>query len=349
MTSLRRCSSSFTAAALMAAALVPTSALAQTFPYVVSEVSRPFSPLSGGTAVTFSGGTDDGGGLVPLGFTFSYFGNSYTHVNVGVNGIMTFAAACDVATPCSQGSCNTVGVCEETFLATGGFTYPSTFVPNAFVAPFWEDLILNGSATVLSGTVGTAPNRELVVEWRDVPLFNSSTSPSDATFQVRLQEGSNVITISYGSFTSGTDAGSWFGIIGTESPGGQVGLTSRTCSTTSNCRSTDLVSLENTAIEIILPDGAELTGEATGPTGGGTGDPLDFSLTVRNVGVATTTVGFESRVYLSDDATIEATDTLLGTLTFPALATGMVRVRGSPMPPVAGAGMLPSVRSEPMR
>jgi subtilisin family serine protease len=39
------------------------------------------------------------------------------------------------------------------------------------VAPFWDDLYPNGSQNVYWAVVGTAPNRELVVEWRDVPVF----------------------------------------------------------------------------------------------------------------------------------------------------------------------------------
>lgn len=319
MPSLSRCSIPFIA--LAASALAPSSASAQ-FAYVATETNRAFSPLSGGTSVSFTGGTNSGAGLVALGFTFSYFGNDYTHVNIGVDGLLTFAAACDVSTPCTQGSCNATGVCEETTLASGTFAFPRTTTPNRFVAAFWEDLFIRGNAAVTHATLGTAPNRTFVVEWEDIQLRFATTSPSEATFQIRLEEGSNLIGIHYGDFSSGTDSTRWFGIIGAESPDGSRGLTSRTCSSNNNCRATDLANLENKVIEIILPDGAELTGEATGPTGGGPGDPLPVSLTVRNIGTNTTTVGFESRVYISSDATLDRNDTLLGTLNFPALAAG---------------------------
>ncbi|MDX5443492.1 MAG: fibronectin type III domain-containing protein, partial [Hymenobacteraceae bacterium] len=51
--------------------------------------------------------------------------------------------------------------------------------------------------------VGTAPNRVLVVEWKDMSITSSSTT-ADATFQVRLYENTGAIEMVYGDMNVGT-------------------------------------------------------------------------------------------------------------------------------------------------
>ena len=49
---------------------------------------------------------------------------------------------------------------------------PSSAKPNAALYPFWDDLMVDGSASVLTKTTGTAPNRQYIVEWRNVFVFD---------------------------------------------------------------------------------------------------------------------------------------------------------------------------------
>ncbi len=82
---------------------------------------------------------------------------------------------------------------------------------NWFVAPFWDDLnpSASTSAGVYAETVGTAPNRRLVIEWFQVPIQAHSSSTA-VTFEVVLFEGSNQILFQYktldGSESDGSSA-----------------------------------------------------------------------------------------------------------------------------------------------
>lgn len=65
----------------------------------------------------------------------------------------------------------------------------------SLIAPFWDDL--NPSASegdVFYGTLGQAPEREFVIEWRKVRHYDSS---GDATFQVVFFENSSDILFNY--------------------------------------------------------------------------------------------------------------------------------------------------------
>ena len=92
------------------------------------------------------------------------------------------------------------------------FTLPTdTFVD--LVAPFWDDLIVEtpnnarpgetiGAGDVFWTVLGSAPSRELVVEWRGVPhnsTCDSVVQPvcNGATFQVVFFEGSSDILFNY--------------------------------------------------------------------------------------------------------------------------------------------------------
>ncbi len=67
---------------------------------------------------------------------------------------------------------------------------------SAMVAPFWDDLSPSGSQNVYWDVVGTAPNRELVVEWRDVAARGC---PAGGTlkFQTVFFEGTGDILFNY--------------------------------------------------------------------------------------------------------------------------------------------------------
>lgn len=324
----RLLTSSFILAAASVSVLESAPASAQTSQYIATEYSRPFTALSSGMSVSFNNNRV-GSTIVRIPFTFEFFGGNYTWVNIGLNGVINFAEPCGGGVSCPGGSsCNGNSVCQEFSFNTGPpFStprFPSTSLPDGFVAPFWDDLWEGTTSEVEVATIGTAPNREFVIEYRNIERFVNfaAGTNSKATFQIRLEEGTNVIRIHYGSFTSSNDNFRWSGSIGVESPDGDTWLSTRPCSQFDNCSAADLINLSDTVIEILEPDGAELVANAVSPAGGEPNDPLDISLTVTNVGTRTTTVGFEARVYLSTDTTIDRGDRELGVLNFPALEPG---------------------------
>jgi uncharacterized protein (TIGR03437 family) len=70
---------------------------------------------------------------------------------------------------------------------------------NTVVAPFWDDLVAGGTGSpqnVFWQVTGSAPNRELVVEWRDVYRFTCAASET-VKFQVVFTENSSTILFNY--------------------------------------------------------------------------------------------------------------------------------------------------------
>ena len=74
------------------------------------------------------------------------------------------------------------------------------------LAPFWDDLypVKGTSQNVFWGVVGTAPNRQLLVEWRDVRHYDCRTDPSATiSFQVVFQEGPGNVLFNYANAVFG--------------------------------------------------------------------------------------------------------------------------------------------------
>jgi hypothetical protein len=88
-----------------------------------------------------------------------------------------------------------------------GYLPTDSFGPVA--APFWDQLRLGDAPTsdICYATIGTAPDRQFVVEWAHVGRVGRTV---DLTFEVVLHETSNVIDLVYGQLSqaSASDA-SW--------------------------------------------------------------------------------------------------------------------------------------------
>ncbi|WP_458294223.1 GEVED domain-containing protein [Flavobacterium poyangense] len=80
------------------------------------------------------------------------------------------------------------------------------------------DLGSNGSP-ISYNTIGTAPNRTFIVQWDKVRRYNSGWQDGDFTFQIRLNESTNVIQIVYGACatTSNTNSNVQVGLRGSSS------------------------------------------------------------------------------------------------------------------------------------
>src|SRR5205823_6392569 len=86
-------------------------------------------------------------------------------------------------------------------------------VPPSLIAPFWDDLLLeSGTSNVSTRVIGTAPNRQFIVEWSHVSIIDQATSDvhADLTFEAILFEGSNDIQFVYqgmsGQLSDGSSA-----------------------------------------------------------------------------------------------------------------------------------------------
>lgn len=133
----------------------------------------PYAPVAGsGTTVSLS--DDAVSNLLPIGFTFNFYGNLYTGFYISSNGFIGF----------SSGMAN--GCCE-------GLSIPAPGSPDNMIAFAWNDLNPSANASVVSYfTTGTAPSRRLVVRYQ-TNHYNGTAYPMRG--QIMLYESSNVIEI----------------------------------------------------------------------------------------------------------------------------------------------------------
>jgi hypothetical protein len=134
-----------------------------------------------------AGGSDEGRWAVPIGFTFTFYGQDHTTVYAQANGGLTFT---DEALPYAN-AC-----------------LPAATAPFPLIAPLWDDLDSGTSPAhgVYHQTVGVAGSRRLIVQWI-TPVWQG-TDP--ATFQAVLHEATGHIELRYldvGLGNAASDAG----------------------------------------------------------------------------------------------------------------------------------------------
>ena len=134
--------------------------------------------------VSVPGGDDQSYGPFELGFPFQFYRTEYAQFYISTNGLVLFG----------QGSTRYANA-----------PIPQSDEPSNFIAPFWDDLITE-AGTIYYRLMGSAPQRFLVIEWKDARLLSTRTPLS---FEVILYEGSNDIRVQYHvSNGPGTDGGS---------------------------------------------------------------------------------------------------------------------------------------------
>jgi hypothetical protein len=124
-----------------------------------------------GNAVSL--GDDQVSGSNPIGFSFSFFCASYTDFYISSNGFITFS-------PSQPNGC-----CSGQFLPDGS-------TPNNLIAFNWTDCNPSQGGTITYTTIGTAPNRRLIVTFDDIPFYYNYPFFS---VQTVLYESSNIIEI----------------------------------------------------------------------------------------------------------------------------------------------------------
>lgn len=132
--------------------------------------SATFSWISQSGQLMFLG--QDDVTVYPMPFTFYHYGQPYTTVYIGENGLLGF---------------------NSMLTATENTALPTMAIPNNAIYPYWDDLDISGGSLRVC-TLGQEPNRKVVITWQSVP-HAGSTNP--LTFQVLLCEGSNDIIFQY--------------------------------------------------------------------------------------------------------------------------------------------------------
>ncbi|RMA57764.1 M36 family metallopeptidase [Ulvibacter antarcticus] len=172
--------------------------------YTVDQTGT-FSPIDiSGSATSVSLIEDGPSGLLPLGFTFSFFGNDFTNFYLQSNGFLSFDNS------------GTTGSASWTPVAI-----PNTGGPNNMIAYFWDDMSPQLGGTVQYATIGTAPNRILVVDYINIRQYNINGTGNQITTQVQLYEGSSHIEV---HTTSAPNGGGLNRTQGVENANGTAGF-----------------------------------------------------------------------------------------------------------------------------
>ncbi len=146
---------------------------------------------------------DDGVVTTTLPFSFHFYGNNYNQIHLGTNGLAFFSA--------------------PNWSESGGLIpYPQ--LPNAGIYPFWDDLNLDLNnahhGDVYTDVLGTAPNRQYVIEWRHV-IMNVDLA-SDDNFEILLNETGGGIAMQYQHMVNARGAN--LQVVGIEDMQGTAGI-----------------------------------------------------------------------------------------------------------------------------
>jgi hypothetical protein len=154
---------------------------------------------SAGTKLSLTG--DDAVATVEMPFAFPYYGQAYRSAWVDTNGVLSFDD------PAGSHPDN-------------GSSLPAPIEPNALVAPFWDDLVVDASASVQTSTTGVEGDRDFVVQWRNV--YRKADSGQRLSFEVVLAETGEV-TFNYAELDTDAERGA-AATVGIEAPDGADGL-----------------------------------------------------------------------------------------------------------------------------
>lgn len=160
------------------------------------EINTSFDYVTATQSTGLTG--DENGMLLELPFDFAFYGESYSSAYLAINGFLNF-------------------------LQPLYFYYnepiPTPNLPNAAVYSFWDDLY-NFSSPVMTETIGTAPNRIFVIEWRDMYFYSAPGGPIN--FEVKLHEFDGTIEMLYLDAIDSGDGRS--ATVGIENADGTIGF-----------------------------------------------------------------------------------------------------------------------------
>ena len=133
-----------------------------------------FIDISGtGTALGLG---DDDEANVTMPFSITLYGTTSNQLRVGNNGAILFG------------------------VTTGDVGFTNTALPmagaGAVIAPLWDDFDAE-SGNIYHGTVGTAPNRQFVVQWHNRVHYDGTSNTDGATFEVVFDEATGAISFEY--------------------------------------------------------------------------------------------------------------------------------------------------------
>ncbi|WP_430410633.1 gliding motility-associated C-terminal domain-containing protein [Kordia sp.] len=164
----------------LSATFMASSITSDTSTYTISDLQCPPDNLTGEpTSITLD---DRWSSVIPLGFNFDYFGDPYTDVVIGANGLVSF-------------NTGQAGTFNEWNINGAVDIIPSPTLPlNAIHGAYHDiDPSVAGNHYIEYTTVGTAPSRQFKVTFFQIPQFSCNALLT--TQQIILYESSNVIDV----------------------------------------------------------------------------------------------------------------------------------------------------------
>jgi hypothetical protein len=152
-------------------ATVPAATPARQTGYGVSSITQAFEDISGtGSALGLG---DNDSSTEAIGFTFNFNGSDFTNVVVDSNGYVSFTGSSNENVP--------------RLLPTGT-------LQNNTLCLLWDDLDPSLLGEVYVQTLGSAPNRRLVIQYDNV---KHNLSTLGITAEIILYEGTNIVEFHY--------------------------------------------------------------------------------------------------------------------------------------------------------
>ncbi len=144
--------------------------------YSTDNCSYNFIDISDGNEIL--SGVDDGGEVIPIGFSFRFYGKDYDNILISSNGLLRFANAYEYDAINSS--------------------IPNTSDPNGLIAIYWCDMYVNSNSHVYYKTIGNEPNRKFIVEYSNLAHYEAEYG---GTFEIILEESTNKIYFEYKDVT----------------------------------------------------------------------------------------------------------------------------------------------------
>jgi len=175
--------------------------------YVFSVSNTTYTPITGGISLGTTttddqrfvdptvpaGSTTTTGVGFPIGFNFTFGGLVYDRVAINANGWISLGQS--ALTPAVNNASSSAYIP----LSSTSVITPEHLVSR--ISALGRDLQAQTGASLRIETIGTAPNRELVVQWANYKKFGAGGTGDNFNFQIRLQETSNNAVVVYGPMT----------------------------------------------------------------------------------------------------------------------------------------------------
>ncbi len=150
--------------------------------YSFTATNGTFAEISGGTIHGTSANDNESFMAVPIGFNFTYNGQVWTEVSINTNGFIAMGAT----------------------VASSYLALSTATGTNNVIAIMNRDLISRADGEIMTLTTGTAPNRVFTVQWKHYRRYPTTATNDDWTFQIKLAEAGNAVSLAYGTVTAVT-------------------------------------------------------------------------------------------------------------------------------------------------